>query len=98
MTLSVSITPQAEATLKERAAAAGKDPTAYASELLETAIGKSELRSPSPVGESIYDALEPILREAWALYDGSPRAPMLDEESEVDQILVEKFRKQGLRL
>jgi hypothetical protein len=38
MTLSVSLSPKAEAKLKKRAAAEGKDPTAYASDLLERAV------------------------------------------------------------
>jgi hypothetical protein len=50
MTLSISISPKAEARLKERAAAEGKDPTAYASDLLEQAVTRpslEELLAPS---------------------------------------------------
>jgi hypothetical protein len=50
MTLSISISPKAEARLKERAAAEGKDPTAYASDLLEHAVTRpslEELLAPS---------------------------------------------------
>jgi hypothetical protein len=43
MTLSISLSPQAEAKLKEQAAAKGKDPTAYASELVEDAVTKPTL-------------------------------------------------------
>ena len=38
MTMSISLSPRAEARLKERAAAEGKDPIAYATELVEDAI------------------------------------------------------------
>jgi len=38
MTLSVSISTEAEAKLRQRAAAEGKEPTAYASQILEEAI------------------------------------------------------------
>jgi hypothetical protein len=50
MTLSISLSSKAEAKLKERAAAEGKDPTAYASDLLEQAVTRpslAELLSPS---------------------------------------------------
>ena len=50
MTLSVSLSAQAEAKLKERAATAGKDPAAYASELLEDAVTRptiDELLAPA---------------------------------------------------
>lgn len=43
MTLSVSLSPQAEAKLRQRAAAAGKDLTDYAAQLLEQAITRSSL-------------------------------------------------------
>jgi hypothetical protein len=43
MTLVVSIPPQIEAKLRRQAAAQGKDPGAYASTLLEQAIGHSSL-------------------------------------------------------
>ena len=38
MTLSISLSRKAEAKLKERAAAEGKDPKAYASDILERAV------------------------------------------------------------
>jgi len=38
MTLLVPVSPQVEAKLRERAAAEGKDPAAYASKLLEQAV------------------------------------------------------------
>jgi hypothetical protein len=43
MTLSIFLSPQAEANLRQRAAAEGKDPTAYASELVENAVTKPTL-------------------------------------------------------
>jgi hypothetical protein len=42
MALSISLSPQAEAKLMERAAAAGADPTALAAQLLERAVEGSE--------------------------------------------------------
>jgi hypothetical protein len=50
MTLSISLSPKAEAKLKKRAAAEGKDPTVYASDLLERAVSRpslAELLAPS---------------------------------------------------
>jgi hypothetical protein len=44
MTLSVSLSPKAEAKLKKRAAAVGKDPTSYASDLLEQAVTRPSLQ------------------------------------------------------
>ena len=43
MTLSISLSPEAEAKLKQRAAAVGKDPTTYASELVESVVTKPTL-------------------------------------------------------
>jgi hypothetical protein len=43
MTLSISLSPEVEARLKERAAAEGKDPTAYVSELVAEAITQPSL-------------------------------------------------------
>ena len=43
MTLLVPISPQVEAKLRERAAAEGKDPAAYASKLLEQAVTRPSL-------------------------------------------------------
>jgi hypothetical protein len=44
MTLSVSLSRKAEAKLRQRAAAEGKDPTAFASDLLEKAITRPGLQ------------------------------------------------------
>lgn len=43
MTLAVPLSPQAEAKLRERAAAEGKDLTAYASKILEQAVTRPSL-------------------------------------------------------
>ena len=43
MTLNISISPKAEAKLKERAAAEGKGPTAYASDLVQEAVTRPTL-------------------------------------------------------
>ena len=43
MTLSLSLSPQAEAKLRERAAAAGLDPSTYAKGLLEDVVTKPTL-------------------------------------------------------
>jgi len=44
MVLNVSLSPKAEAKLKERAAAEGKELTAYASDLLEQAVTRPSLQ------------------------------------------------------
>lgn len=43
MTLSIPLSPETEAKLRERAAAARKDPTTYAAEVLERAIARPSL-------------------------------------------------------
>jgi hypothetical protein len=43
MTLSISLSEHAEARLRERAAAAGRDPAAYAAELVERAVSGPDL-------------------------------------------------------
>ncbi|HEY8750501.1 MAG TPA: hypothetical protein VIM11_21125 [Tepidisphaeraceae bacterium] len=43
MTLSISLSPEVEARLKERAAAEGKDPTAYVSDLVTQVITQPSL-------------------------------------------------------
>jgi len=44
MTLSVALTRQAQIRLKQRAAAAGQDPAAYATDLLERAVTRPSLQ------------------------------------------------------
>jgi hypothetical protein len=44
MTLNVSLSRKAEAKLRKRAAAEGKDPTSYASDLLERAVTRPSLQ------------------------------------------------------
>jgi hypothetical protein len=76
MTFSISISAQAEARLKERAAAEGKDPIAYAAELVEDAVTKptiDEILAPfrQQVAESgmsdrqLDDLYEGLRDEAW---------------------------------
>ena len=43
MSLEISLSPDAETKLKERASAAGKDPSAYASELIEQVVKRPSL-------------------------------------------------------
>lgn len=43
MTLAVPVPPHIEARLRQQAAAEGKDPAAYASKLLEQALGRESL-------------------------------------------------------
>jgi hypothetical protein len=43
MTLIIPLSPCVEAKLRERAAADGKDPSAYASELIEQAVSRTSL-------------------------------------------------------
>jgi hypothetical protein len=43
MTLSISLSAEVEARLKERAAGAGEDPTVYASRIIEQAVRKPTL-------------------------------------------------------
>lgn len=42
MTLHISLSPESEARLRERAAVAGKDPATYARETLEEQLGSSQ--------------------------------------------------------
>jgi hypothetical protein len=102
MTLTISISPEVEAKLKQEAAAAGKDLATYASELLESAAAVySGEPANSESNRSIYDELLPILEQAWALPlnpEESSRVHLKGEEAIVEQMIIEKFRKQGLKL
>ena len=101
MTLTISISPEVEAKLKQNAAA-GKDLATYASELLESAVAPdSGEPTSSKSNRSIYDELLPILEQAWALPldpEESSRVRLKGEEAIVKQMIIEKFRKQGLKL
>ncbi|HUB25729.1 MAG TPA: DUF433 domain-containing protein [Tepidisphaeraceae bacterium] len=48
MTLSISLSPRIEALLKERAAAEGKDPTTFASELIEAVVASARRINKTP--------------------------------------------------
>ena len=76
MTISISISPEAEAKLRERAAANGQSPDVYASRVVEAAVsapGIDELLAParrqiaaSNMGDTELDAfLEELRQEAW---------------------------------
>jgi len=43
MTLTISLSPEAEAKLRQRAAAEGKDPVVYASRIVEQAVSRPSL-------------------------------------------------------
>ena len=65
MTLSISLSRETEAKLLERAAAAGKEPTAYALQLLERAVNGPD----APVGGLKLTSRLPVLPgETWKMY------------------------------
>jgi len=81
MTLSISLSPGAEAKLRERAASEGKDPVTYAQELIEDVVTKptlAEVLDPfrKQVAESgmtdqeLEDFYEKMRDEAWAEKQG----------------------------
>lgn len=76
MTLTISLSPEAEAKLKERAAAEGKEPTAYASTLVENAVNRPSLE----------ELLGPV--QAEFARSGMTQAELLDLGRE----LLEKVR------
>jgi hypothetical protein len=43
MTLSIPLSPETESKLRTRAAAEGKEPSAYAAQLIENAVNRSDL-------------------------------------------------------
>jgi hypothetical protein len=102
MTLSISLSILAEARLREKAAAVGKDPAAYASELLEEVVTDFSAIAPSQpsdeAGPTVGERLAPLLRQAWSLKSVPDGPPLRGDEAEVQQLVVDKFRKQGLRL
>lgn len=67
MSLTVSLSPESEARLRERASAEGVEPSAYASKLLETAVAR----------QSLEDVLAP-LREEFAA-SGTADEQLLEE-------------------
>ena len=56
MTLSISLPPQVEAKLRERAAAEGKEPTAYAAQLVEEAVTRPSLEELLSVSQAEFAA------------------------------------------
>ncbi len=58
----------------------------------------SSVNSGSLSGASIGETLTPILQEAWALKRGRPSPFLRGQESETQQMIVEKFKRQGLQL
>lgn len=49
-------------------------------------------------GPSIGQLLTPILEDAWKLNRDTPRSPLQGQELEIQQLIVEKFKRQGLNL
>lgn len=81
MSLEISLSPDAETRLKQRASAAGKDPSAYAAELIEQVVNRpslDEILAPfrtqvdqSGMSDEQLDAFYEALRdEAWTRRQG----------------------------
>lgn len=79
MTLLVSISPQAESRLREKAAAEGQDPAAYASKILEQAVTRASL-----------DELLAPLRQEFAA-SGTSDEQLIEQITEARQA----WREQG---
>jgi len=100
MTLVRSISDRAELELRQHAAAAGKEVSKYATELLEQAVAQLPLTDPSvPAGQtqSIAERLAPLLQAAWSL-QREPHRSLRGDEAEVRRLVLEKYRRQGLQL
>jgi len=100
MTLNISLSSRAEAILRDRAAAVGKEPTVLASELLEEAVSKSAENSTPPLDDaaSVAESLTPILQEIWSIEPDPLPSDLKGQEAVIRGMVVEKFRKQGLKL
>ncbi|HSZ56406.1 MAG TPA: hypothetical protein VK797_12135 [Tepidisphaeraceae bacterium] len=101
MTLTINLSAEAEAQLKAKAAAAGRDAADYAADIVEHSVrdGADGSRVLSEGEQARLSALaeELIRRSEQLAFDSSP--PRLKgPEREIEELIVEKFRKQGLQL
>ena len=100
MTLVLSLSDRAELELRQHAAAAGKEVSKYATELLEQAVAQlpsTKADVPAGQAQSIAERLAPLLQAAWAV-QRQPPEPLRGDEAEVRRLVLEKYRKQGLQL
>lgn len=47
---------------------------------------------------SVWQVIAPILEQAWAVQRDSRPAPLQGQELETQRLVVEKFKRQGLKL
>ncbi len=75
------------------------EPVAKAIEAMVQSLRQAAPALPAQNPEpSVWQVLAPILEEAWALNRNRPHVPLQGQESEIERLIVEKFKRQGLRL
>ena len=99
MTLSIPLDASTEAALRRQAAEAGKEISEYARTLIEEAVRvKPTISNSTGETPTLYDRLEPTLKKIWAQKRSTPTVPLHGEEAQIQDLIVEKYRKQGLKL
>lgn len=75
------------------------EPVAKAIEaMVQSLRDVTAIKGEDVTGPSIGQLLTPILEEAWKLDHDTPRSPLQGQELEIQQLIVEKFKRQGLNL
>jgi hypothetical protein len=101
MTLTIDLSPQVEAKLRERAAASGRDAAQYVAEIVEEAVSRSVEAPPTATGDAeqqrLHEIAARLLTRAQEVVPDADPPRLTGRKAEFEQAVVEKFRRQGLR-
>lgn len=75
------------------------EPVAKAIEaMVQSLRDVTAIKGEDVTGPSIGRLLAPRLEDAWTLDHDTPRSPLQGQKLEIQQLIVEKFKRQGLNL
>ena len=103
MSLQITLSPETETRLREQAAANGRDAADYASQLVEQGVlragnGKNRDWTSDEEQKRLHEIARRLIERAkYTVADPNP-PKLRDQEAEISDIIVEKFRKQGFKL
>jgi len=101
MTLTIELSPESEARLRARAAAAGADLAKLVTDIVESNLqqpgGLSALDSEQEQ-HRLRAAVEDSLQRVKNLEPDPNRSRLTGQKAEIEELIVQKFRKQGLVL
>ena len=99
MTLTIKLPPESESKLRRQAAAAGRDVSEYAAQIVQDAIEEEVAPRVPPIDPSkLQQAVRELLQRSADLASTLTGPVITDPKKAWGEIMDEKARKQGLQL